>query len=108
MPQGVMRLASPLCAVDDAALVVRQVGELMTNNGLVNRTAEGLTAMLDELDGLEQTRFWQIHQLYDMSDVSTARQSANARAAIIAARLMAQAMLTRGKSLGSHHRADCA
>ncbi len=106
MPQGVMRLASPLCAVDDAALVVRQVGELMTNNGLVNRTAEGLTAMLDELDGLEQTRFWQMHQLYDMSDVSTARQSANARAAIIAAHLMAQAMLVRSESLGSHHRAD--
>ena len=100
---GEMRLASPVCAVDDAASVVRRVGELMTNNCLVNRTAEGLGAVLDKLGGLERTHLLPARQL---DDARVARQSADARAAIVAARLMAKAMLARDESLGSHHRAD--
>ena len=103
VPWGEMRLASPVCAVDDAASVVRRVGELMTNNCLVNRTAEGLGAVLDKLGGLERTHLLPARQL---DDARVARQSADARAAIVAARLMAKAMLARDESLGSHHRAD--
>lgn len=99
------RLASPF-AVVDAATVVRQVGELMTNNCLVNRTAKGLTSVLAALDELEQARFSQIRTLDDALDVREVLRAANARATIVAARLTAQAMLARTESLGSHHRAD--
>ncbi len=105
-PEGV-RAASPFCVVDEPAAVIRRVGELMTNNCLVNRTAEGLTSVIDELDSMEQTRFSQMRALDDVLDVRATWQAANARATALAARLMAQAMLARSESLGSHYRADC-
>ena len=79
----------------------------MTNNCLVNRTAEGLTSVIDELDSMEQTRFSQMRALDVVLDVRATWQAANARATALAARLMAQVMLARSESLGSHYRADC-
>lgn len=106
MPQGVMRLASPLCAVDDAALVVRQVGELMANNGLVNRTAEGLASVLERLDELQRSHFGLAYTLDDEVEPRALREATRARAAVVAAQMMAEAMFARSESLGSHHRAD--
>ena len=100
------RLALPFCTVDEPAAVRRQVGNLMTNNCMVNRTAEGLRSALDELDVLEQTHLGQMYQLDDGPNALAALQAANARSSIVAARLMTQAMLARSENMGSHHRAD--
>ena len=105
VPRGEMRLASPVCAVDDAASVVRRVGELMTNNCLVNRTAEDLTATLGELEQLQDAHFG-LELPFKGADPRTVWASVRARSALVAAHLMAQAMLARNESLGSHHRAD--
>ena len=106
VPAGEARRASPYVPVDDAACVEREVGVLMDAHCLVNRTEEGLRTVLSGLDELARSHCGTAARLDDAASPWAVREAYLARGKLVAARLLAEAMLRRGESLGSHHRAD--
>ena len=105
-PVGEARLTSPYVPVDDAACVEREVGVLMDAHCLVNRTEEGLRTVLGGLDGLARAHCGAATRLDDAVGPQVVCEAYRARGKLVAARLLAEAMLRRGESCGSHHRAD--
>lgn len=101
---GELRVVSPCLSVDDAAHVLREVGRLMDERCLVNRSEEGLRAALDGLHTLEDTYFGSERILDGSVGPNEACDAYRARGKVVAARLLAKAMLRRTESLGSHHR----
>ena len=100
------RPSSPMLPVDNGPFVCREVGKLMGAHCLVNRTDEGLRGVLADLDHLIQDHFGSEQFVDESGDPRSISESVRARAKSIAAHLMAEAMLSRRESLGSHHRSD--
>jgi L-aspartate oxidase len=100
------RLASPFYQVSDTERIMREVGKVMDEHCLVNRTEQGLREVIQRMNDLYDECCAHEKSLLDIACPQEALKSFRARGKLVAARLMAEAMLGRRSSLGSHHRAD--